>query len=309
MTSSRKTAKRPFRAVHPLAPWLFVGPAVLLSLAMIVAPFLYSIYQSLRGVKVAGGGLGRREEVFVGFGNYVSAIFNAELWAGFGRMLYLGIITVPLTLGLALLFALLLDTPRLRLAQFSRIAIFVPYAVPGVIASLMWGFMYLPGVSPFRELAGSLGLPLPNFFTRDSVFWSIANINVWGGVGFNMVILYTALRGISGELYDAARIDGCTEWQIARDIKLPLLVPALVLTGLFSLIGTIQTFSEPTTLAPLTDALSSTWVPMMLVYRDTFVGQNVYSGAASAMLVAIITIVSSVALFWVTRRRSEGRVV
>jgi multiple sugar transport system permease protein len=224
-------------------------------------------------------------------------------------MLYLGIITVPLTLGLALLFALLLDTPRLRLAQFSRIAIFVPYAVPGVIASLMWGFMYLPGVSPFRELAGSLGLPLPNFFTRDSVFWSIANINVWGGVGFNMVILYTALRGISGELYDAARIDGCTEWQIARDIKLPLLVPALVLTGLFSLIGTIQTFSEPTTLAPLTDALSSTWVPMMLVYRDTFVGQNVYGGAASAMLVALITIVSSVALFWVTRRRSQGKAI
>jgi ABC-type Fe3+ transport system permease subunit len=120
MTSSRKTAKRPFRAVHPLAPWLFVGPAVLLSLAMIVAPFLYSIYQSLRGVKVAGGGLGRREEVFVGFGNYVSAIFNAELWAGFGRMLYLGIITVPLTLGLALLFALLLDTPRLRLAVLAH---------------------------------------------------------------------------------------------------------------------------------------------------------------------------------------------
>lgn len=300
------TKKKNFRAVSPWAPWIFVAPAMLLALAMIVAPFIYAVVLSTHGVRVAGGGLGRREEVFVGFSNYVSAASNAELWAGFGRMLTVGIITVPLTLGLALLFALLLDAPKVRMARFSRIAIFLPYAVPGVIASLMWGFIYLPGVSPIRELAGNLGLPLPNFFTRDSVFWSISNINIWGGVGFNMVILFTALRGISSELYDAARIDGCTEWQIAWHIKLPLLFPALVLTGLFSLIGTIQLFSEPTTLAPMTDVLSSTWVPMMLVYRDTFVSQNLYGGAATSMLVAIITIVASVALFWASRRRSRG---
>lgn len=300
------SSKKRFRAVSPWAPWIFVGPAILLSLAMIVAPFIYAIVLSTRGVRVTGGGLGRREEVFVGLSNYVSAATNPELWAGFGRMLTVGLISVPLTLGLALLFALLLDAPRVRLARFSRISIFLPYAVPGVIASLMWGFIYLPGVSPIREVAANLGLPQPNFFTRDSVFWSISNINIWGGVGFNMVILYTALRGISAELYDAARIDGCSEWQIAFHVKLPLLVPALVLTGLFSLIGTIQLFSEPTTLSPLTDSLSSTWVPMMLVYRDTFVAQNLYGGAATSMLVAIITIVASIALFWVSRRRSSG---
>lgn len=300
------TPRRRFRAVSPFAPWLFVAPAIVLAATMIVAPFIYAIVLSMQGVRVAGGGLGRRQEVFVGLANYVNAALNPELWAGFGRMLMVGLISVPITLGLALIFALLLDVPRIRFSRFSRISIFLPYAVPGVIASLMWGFIYLPGVSPLRELAGNLGLPLPDFFTRDSVFWSISNINVWGGVGFNMVILYTALRGINSELYDAARVDGCTEWQIARDIKLPLLVPALVLTGLFSLIGTIQLFSEPTTLAPLTDSLSSTWVPMMLVYRDTFVAQNLYGGAATSMLVALITIVASVVLFWVTRRRSRG---
>ncbi|GLQ10396.1 ABC transporter permease [Devosia yakushimensis] len=306
MTATNTSTKKRFRAVHPFVPWLFVGPAVLLSIATIVAPFIYAVIMSLRGVKVAGGGLGRREEVFVGFANYINAAFNAELWTGFGRMLIVGVITIPITLGLALLFALLLDTPRVRLARFSRIAIFLPYAVPGVIASLMWGFIYLPGVSPIRELAASLGLAQPDFFTRDSIFWSIANINIWGGVGFNMVILYTALRGISSELYDAARVDGCTELQIAWNIKLPLLLPAIVLTALFSLIGTIQLFSEPTTLSPLTDALSSTWVPMMLVYRDTFVAQNLYGGAATSMLVAVLTIAASVLLFWITRRRSAG---
>jgi len=298
--------KKRFRAVHPLVPWLFVGPAVLLSLATIVAPFIYAIALSLRGVRVAGGGLGRREEVFVGLANYWNAITNTELWAGFGRMLVVGGITVPLTLGLALVFALLLDHPRVRLGNFSRISIFVPYAVPGVIASLMWGFIYLPGVSPIREFAGLMGLSQPDFFTRDSIFGSIANIVIWGGVGFNMVILYTALRGIHSELYDAARIDGCTEWQIAWHIKLPLLLPALVLTGLFSLIGTIQLFSEPTTLEPLSNAVSTTWVPMMLVYRDTFVSQNLYGGAATSIFVAFLTTLASVLLFWITRRTSQG---
>lgn len=299
-------ARKRFKPVSRITPWLFVGPAILLSMFMIVAPFIYAVMLSLRGVKIVGGGLGRREEVFVGFANYWNAMFNAELWAGFGRMFTVGLITVPIILGLALLFALLLDTPRLRLGNFSRIAIFVPYAVPGVIASLMWGFIYLPGVSPIRELAGNLGLPLPDFFTRDSIYWSISNIVIWGGVGFNMVILYTALRGINSELYDAARVDGCTEVQIAWYVKLPLLLPAIVLTGLFSLIGTIQLFAEPTTLEPLSNALSTTWVPMMLVYRDTFISQNLYGGAATSIFVAVLTTLASIVLFWISRRRSAG---
>jgi multiple sugar transport system permease protein len=244
--------------------------------------------------------------VFVGLANYASTIVDPELYAGFGRMLTVGAITVPIILGFALIFALLLDTPRVQLARFSRIAIFVPYAVPGVIASLMWGFIYLPGVSPIREAATALGLPQPDFFTRDSVFWSISNIVIWGSVGFNMVILYTALRGIPSELYDAARIDGCTEVQIAWHIKLPMLLPALVLTALFSLIGTIQLFSEPTTIEPLSNAVSTTWVPMMLVYRDTFISQNLYGGAATSIFVAVLTTVASIALFVVTRRRGKG---
>lgn len=306
MTTTTLSPRKRYRPVSRVAPWIFVGPAMLLSILMIVVPFVYAVYLSLQGIKVAGGGLGRRQEVFVGLANYAKSIVDPELWAGFGRMLTVGAITIPIILGFALLFALLLDTPRVRLARFSRISIFVPYAVPGVIASLMWGFIYLPGVSPIREAAVALGLPQPDFFTRDSVFWSISNIVIWGGVGFNMVILYTALRGIPTELYDAARIDGCTEVQIAWHIKLPMLLPAIVLTSLFSLIGTIQLFSEPTTIEPLSNAVSTTWVPMMLVYRDTFISQNLYGGAATSIFVAVLTTVASVLLFWATRRRSKG---
>jgi multiple sugar transport system permease protein len=209
-------------------------------------------------------------------------------------------------LGLALLFALLLDTPSVRAKRFGRMAIFLPYAVPGVIASLLWGFLYLPGVSPLNYSLEALGLPVPDILGPTLVFGAVANIAVWGGTGFNMVVMFTSLRAIPGELYDAARIDGCGEFRLAWSIKIPLLLPALVMTGLFSLIATLQVFSEPATLAPLAKTISSTWMPLMKVYRDAFVNGDPYLAAATSVLLAAITLVLSLGLLRVLQKRAFG---
>jgi multiple sugar transport system permease protein len=200
---------------------------------------------------------------------------------------------VPVMLGLALLFALLLDSTVVRFARFSRIAIFLPYALPGVIATLLWGFLYLPSLSPVHDIADAVGIPPPDFFGETQIFGSISNIAIWGGVGFNMLVLYTALRGLPSELYDAARVDGCNELQLAWRIKLPLITPALVMTTVFSLIATLQVFSEPTTLEPLTNVLSSTWVPLMKIYSDGFRDDDIYSAAAASVILAAVTLVLS----------------
>ena len=73
-----------------------------------------------------------------------------------------GALLLPIMLGLALLFALLLDRPRVGLRRFSRLAIFLPYAVPAVIASMLWGFLYLPAISPFNDDLAAVGLPEPD---------------------------------------------------------------------------------------------------------------------------------------------------
>ena len=104
-----------------------------------------------------GGGFGRREEVFVGLENYRSALTDPELYDGLQRLGIYALLVVPAMLGLALLFALLLDLPGVRAAGFSRIAIFLPYAVPGVVATLLWGFLYLPEVSPLHHVVEALG--------------------------------------------------------------------------------------------------------------------------------------------------------
>ncbi|WP_275005422.1 carbohydrate ABC transporter permease [Promicromonospora iranensis] len=289
------------------APYLFLLPAGVLFIAFLAIPICYALYLSFRGMRMAGGGpFGVRQETWVGLDNYVAAFTAPELLAGLGRLAIYGIIAVPLTLGLALTFALLLDLPRVRGARFARTAIFIPYAVPGVVATLLWGFLYLPSTSPGNWILERVGLDGVDVLHGGMLFPAVANIAVWGGVGFNMIILYTSLRGIPADVYEAARLDGASEWDIAYRIKIPLVAPALVLTGLFALIGTLQVYGEPTTLRPMTSEISQTWVPLMMIYRDAFTRDNLSLAAASSVALALGTLVVSVILLRLTQKRSFG---
>ncbi|GGL14590.1 ABC transporter permease [Sphaerisporangium melleum] len=286
------------------APYVMAAPAVILFVVFIVVPIGYAVWLSLHAMRVSGAGLGIRAEVFVGLGNYLDAVKDTALYEAIQRMLAYGVIMVPVTMGLALLFALLLDAPRVGGKRASRITIFLPYAVPGVIASLLWGFIYLPAVSPIGAAFKAVGLDAPDFFGDVSVFFSVANIAVWGSVGFNMVVLYTTLRAIPKELYEAARLDGASEWRIALRIKVPLLRPALTMTSVFTLIGMLQVFSEPATLRPMSNTITQDWVPLMRIYQQAFVDNDTYLGAASSVLLAGATVLLSLAALAVFRSRS-----
>ncbi|WP_307872168.1 carbohydrate ABC transporter permease [Microbacterium paraoxydans] len=265
-----------------------LAPALILLALFTLAPAIYALVLSLMQRRLSGGLLGGQSTLeFVGFANYLAAFLDSELWAGLGRMLIVAGIGVPGTIILAALFALCLDADRTRLVGVWRILIFLPYAVPGVIASLLWGFLYLPATSP-------IGGDVIDFFGGTEIFFSVANIAVWGVVGFNMVIMYTALRGLPQEMYEAAKLDGAGELQIALRIKLPLIRPAIVMCSLFSVLGALQLFNEPTTLRPLANAISSTWVPLMKVYTDAFVNDDIHRAAATSLLLVALTVGASV---------------
>ena len=273
------------------APYAFLAPALVLFAAFLAAPIIYAIYLSLRRVKVTGLGLGAgaRTEIWAGLSNYSRSLADPEFLPSVGRVAAYGAIVVPTMLLLALLMALLLDAGRTRVDGFAKTSIFLPYAVPAVVASLLWGFLYLPRVSPVTDLFTALGLTPPDVLSSSSVMYAVANIAVWGGTGFNMIVLYTALRAIPTHLFEAARIDGASDTQIALRIKIPILLPSLVMTFVFSLIATLQVFAEPTTLRPLTNTISATWTPLMKVYRDAFTRNDIYSAAATSVVIALAT--------------------
>ncbi|MGP3983594.1 carbohydrate ABC transporter permease [Streptomyces sp. KR80] len=271
------------------APIAFVAPFLSLFLLFFVVPIGYAVYQSVMGVQRSGPlGLGGTEDVFVGFGNYTEALSDSAFVHSIGRVLVFAAVQIPVMIVLATALALLLDSASARGVRLFRTAYFLPYGVPGVIASILWGFLYVPGVSPVVEVLGGLGVRA-DFLGGSTVLWSIANVVTWEFAGYNMLVIVAQLRTVPGELYEAARIDGASAWQTVCHVKLPLLRPALVLTTVFSIIGTLQLFAEPLVLKPVSTSIDSAYTPNLSAYNEAFTKDNYNLAAAEAVLLALAT--------------------
>ncbi len=287
-----------------MTPYLFLLPFGLLFLLFFVAPILYAIYESLFRSQRSGLGLGAATVDFNGLSNYLQVIHDPDFYTGVGRVLLYGIAQVPIMLGLALLLALLLDSTVVRFKPFFRLAFFVPYAIPGIIAALLWGYLYDPGLSPIVKGVSGLGLSTPDFLGSNTVLWSIANIATWAWTGYNMLIIFAALQAIPTEIYESARLDGASGLSIAWRIKIPLVAPALVLTCIFSIIGTLQLFNEPQVLSTISNNISTSYTPNLYAYYTAFSNNNYYYGAAIAVVLALVTFVLSFGFLHVTRRQA-----
>jgi multiple sugar transport system permease protein len=270
------------------AAYVLVLPFFIIFIAMVIVPLVYAGYLSLFRKRLIGG------TSFAGVENYVKALTDPLFLTAVGRMAIFLLIQVPFMLALALFFALALDSGMMKLAKFSRLAIFVPYAVPGVVATLMWGYLYGRDFGPFAQVSNALGLPPPPFLNQTGMLFSIMNIVNWAFIGYNMIIIYAALRSLPTELYEAARVDGASEVRIAWSIKIPAVRPALLLTVIFSVIGTFQLFTEPKlmfSLAP--NVIGTAWSPNLYAYNVAFVNQDANYAAALAFLLGIVIMIVS----------------
>jgi multiple sugar transport system permease protein len=270
------------------AAYILAGPFYVLFLLMLVVPLGYAGYLSAFTDPLVGG------VEFVGFGNFIRALTDPLFIGGVGRMFWFLVIQVPIMLALSLFCALALDSGRLRFPRFARLMIFVPYAVPGVVAALMWGYLYGPEFGPLAQVSNFFDAPVIPFLSGDLMLYSIMNIVTWGYVGYNMIVMYSALTAIPGELYEAAQMDGASQWRIAWSIKIPSIRPAILITVIFSVIGTFQLFNEPNllrTIAP--NVIGSSYTPNLYAYDLAFVSQDVNYAAAVAFLLGIVTMAIS----------------
>jgi multiple sugar transport system permease protein len=271
--------------------WTFVGPFMIVFLFVLVAPVFYAIYLSLFRDQLIGG------NSFVGLANYGQALTDPKFWDSLGRVGLFLVVQVPIMLGLALIAALALDSARLRWTPLYRLSIFLPYAVPAVVASLMWGFMYGAQFGLVGNLDSFFGIHLPDPFSGSLILTSIGNIVTWEFVGYNMLIFYSALRVVPEDLYEAAELDGAGAFRIIRSIKLPALRPALVIATIFSIIGSSQLFNEPNILKPLApNVISSYFTPNMYAYNLSFSGQEYNYSATIAIIMGVVTMIVAYAV-------------
>jgi multiple sugar transport system permease protein len=267
--------------------WIFVGPFLAVFALTFLAPIGYAIYLSLFREQAFFGGT-----VFVGLDNYIDVIQDSKFWEAFGRVLLFLVVQVPIMLVLALLAALAIDSARLHGANFFRIVIFLPYAVPGVVAVLMWGYIYGNNFGLAADLNDLLGSTAIEPLSARWMLPSIANIVTWEFVGYNMLIFYSALRTVPEELYEAAAIDGAGTIRTIRAVKLPALRGAIVIATIFSIIGSFQLFNEPNilrTLAP--NVITTYFTPNMYAYNLSFAGQQFNYSATVAIVMGVMTAV------------------
>jgi multiple sugar transport system permease protein len=286
------------RRKQTLVAYGFVLPFFAVFAAMFIAPLAYSGYLSFYVDRLIGG------VSFVGFENYQRAFQDSRFHEGLGRTALILVIQVPIMLGLALFFALALDSGRARGSKTLRLLIFLPYAVPGVVAVLMWGYIYGQEFGLANQVIRKAGLPPTNFLSDSLILFSIMNIVTWAFVGYNMIVMYSALKSIPAELYEAAEIDGASQWQLAWHVKIPMIRPAILLTTIFSVIGSFQIFNEPKLLVEIAPTgITQSFTPNYYAFNLAFVNQDINYAAVIAFLLGFVIMIVSYVVQLSTQRR------
>ncbi|MEW2167689.1 sugar ABC transporter permease [Streptomyces sp. NPDC007084] len=270
---------------------LFITPFFVLFAAVMLAPIGYAVWMSLFQERSSGLGFGGTERVFSGLGNFTKALSDDGFRASFGHIALYCALYIPVMIGGSLFLALLVDSAMARARRFFQLALFLPHAVPGVIASIIWIYLYTPGLSPVLDAIGALGGSW-DFYSNDHVLSSMVNLCAWQWIGYNMVIFYAALQAVPRETIEAAIVDGAGAIRTALQIKVPLIASAVVMTVLFTCVGAIQIFTEPRLLNQR-GSIDTEWSPTLFIWKAGFVQHDYGLAAAASLLLALLGVLLS----------------
>jgi len=221
------------------AAWLLVLPAVSVLALVAVTPILWTAWESLHLHDLRMPWLGRP---FIGVGNYVEAVHDARFREAVMHTALFAAVAVTLEMCAGLALALILDRV-VRGARIVRTAVLLPWAVPTVVAALVWRFMFESPGGIVSRIVGAAGLTAPTWLSDPVAAWlPIVLADVWKTTPFVALLILAALQNIDRALYEAASIDGATPWQQFRRVTLPLLRPALAVACLFRLLDAFRVF-------------------------------------------------------------------
>jgi multiple sugar transport system permease protein len=271
------------RRSQTIRAYLFLLPFLVFFIIVTVYPVLFGGYLSLFGQRGA-------RMWFVGLSNFTSVFKDTLFWQGFGVPAFLLLVQVPGMIVIAIFIGLLYQ--KVRYSALYRLIFYLPYAVPGVVAGILWSYIFSKSMSPLVPLWKLLGALKPDFLTLSSVRWVLLIIILWEWTGFTSLIIYSTLVSIPKELTEAAELDGATWLKVAYYIKVPLLRNTVFVLFIFNLIGAMQVFNEPRMLNVLL-TLPQNFTPAMYLYNQAFAyGAFTYSIAMGLVLAAVTFVIS-----------------
>ncbi|PLS24396.1 carbohydrate ABC transporter permease, partial [Bifidobacterium imperatoris] len=169
--------------------WKFMWPFAVVFIFVFIIPIVYAIYISFFKKQMIGG------TKFVGLQNYQRLLVDQQFWSSVGRVALFTVVQVPIMLFLAAAMALAIDSMKLHGTKFFRISTFLPYAVPAVVSTLIWGFVYGAKYGLVGSFNSFFGTHI-DVLSSDVLLAAIANINTWEFTGYNMLIFYSSLSTI-----------------------------------------------------------------------------------------------------------------
>lgn len=270
-----------WRAGETLAAWLFVMPALIGFAVFYVYPSFRSLQLSLTDWNMLSAPRA------VGLANYAALIHDPKFWTGLKLSGEYVLLNIPVQTVLGLFLATMLN--RIVQAPLLRSVILMPYLLSNVLAAMMWLWLLDPLLGWVDACLAWLGLPPQPFFgSPDQSLLTVAMVNIWRHVGLVTMLFLAGMQSIPRSLYEAAALDGASEWKMFRHITLPLLRPVMVFILVTSVTGSFQIF-DTIEVATKGGPVSSTQVIVYYIYQNAFsFGRMGYASAMSVVLAAIM---------------------
>jgi ABC-type sugar transport system permease subunit len=265
----------------------FLLPMAIFLLLFTYAPAAMSLVLGLYHYHLLGV-----NTTFAGFANFKDALTYPVFWMALKNTLLYAAYMVPLTLVGAIGIGLLIDQ-KSRWYAMVRTFVLLPYITPVIATAIGWLWMFNPQYGVLNAILHWLHLPESQWLLSPSMAMpAVAIYSLWHGLGFNVVIVLSALANIPRQLLEAAAIDGATGWRQFRQITLPLLSPTLFFLLIVTMIGTLQAFSQIYALSGGQGGPEyATTTLLLLIYQTAFEDFHFSYAAAMAMLLVLIILI------------------
>ncbi|MFP4534820.1 MAG: carbohydrate ABC transporter permease [Spirochaetaceae bacterium] len=296
---------------NSLTFWAFLAPVLFAFLMVIVVPFLVGAYYSLtdwNATARAGQGVS-----FVGFENFLRTFRDPAFLYSFIITTIYTIANVVVINVVAIALALAV-TSKLKLRNVYRMGFFIPYLIGGLILGYLWQFIFnnaIPAVGESVGLLSSLGNPERLILGRvPTAIMALVIVGSWQYAGYIMMIYVAAIEGVPEELYEAARIDGASEWHRFRTITVPMIAQAFTITLFLTLVNSFKQFDVNYSLTaggPATTfmdkSIFGTELLAMNIYNTAFVGNDLADGQARAVIFFVVLVVFSLVQVTINKRK------
>ena len=276
--------------IHPLTPYLFLAPYLLIFGTFVLVPAVFGIWMSFHQWDYL-----LPEKPWVGLQNYINLFrpdfpISANFWNSMEATGIFMVLSVPLLVVIPLLVALVLNQ-SFRGRDFFRAMYFAPYVLGVAVVGVLWQYMLNPGIGIINFYLQQIGLPSVAWTSELPWAWfALVGMTVWWTLGFNAVIYLAGLQDIDPALYDAAKVDGANRWQRFWNVTLPGLRPVLLFVVTITILASANVFGQPYLVTAGAPA-NETRVAIMYIAEEGFANFRMGSAAAMSYVLALVLMV------------------